>query len=290
MNSTNYLQCPVCESKKSVYFFTSSNTHGAKTYNNKQEFIYYVCNKCKAVFLTGVKPDTNYFKHYYCSDYRDEKTSNILASYIISFSNKVKTNLVTTYSNRKGTISILDIGSGHGHFLKSLPQTKFERWGLEIDRKLLKNYKKEGIKSISENFLTYNFGKKKFDCITMWHVIEHIHDPKKLIKKVYSLLKPDGLFIFSTPNTDSIGFKEGKENWFHLDAPRHFVLYSHSTLSCLANRKFIIVKKRNNWHDFPLDLFWSVKNSQKKYIYYALYPYFKYRDEETITHVWRKIK
>jgi 2-polyprenyl-3-methyl-5-hydroxy-6-metoxy-1,4-benzoquinol methylase len=98
---------------------------------------------------------------------------NLIAKYVIPGSHRIK---------------ILDIGSGTGTFLSQLSDNVYEKWGVEIEKKLTRLYKKLGIRGINQDFLTYNFKKQKFDCITMWHVIEHIHDPQKLIKKINSLL------------------------------------------------------------------------------------------------------
>lgn len=291
MKSLKHYSCPVCRSKETAFVLKARNSHGANVYDTKTEFEYWNCKVCSALFLVGQKANSSYYKKYYTKDYREEKTNSILSSYIISYSNIIKRDLVRKYTVAdKGNRSILDIGSGDATFLKALSQHKFNRYGLEIDRNLTASYKKEGITPISNDILTHNFKKQKFDCITMWHVIEHIHNPQKLMQKVNSLLTKNGVFIFSTPNTDSIGFQKGKENWFHLDAPRHFILYSSSSLQRLAkNNGFGIVEKRNNWHDFPLDLFWSLHKTQSKYLYYFFYPYFKFVDNETVTQVWRKV-
>jgi len=170
-----------------------------------------------------------------------------------------------------------------------LDKKQFNATGLEIDKNLVTAYKKRGLNGLSGDFLKIDFGKRKFDIVTMWHVIEHVADAQKLFKKVHALLSPHGLFIFSTPNTDSIGLTKGKADWFHLDAPRHFVLYSETTVQYIAEKYgFEMLHIRNNYHDFPLDLFWSLRNVKNKWFYYLLYPFFKYTDRETLTYVLKK--
>lgn len=290
MRNRKQNKCLVCNSEKTINLFMAANSHGSVVYSESKHFEYDRCLNCSAVFLVGVIPNKKYYKNFYSDSYRDENNNSGIASHIVNYSNTVKNHLIKKYvASDNSKKRILDIGSGTGNFLAQLPHEHYEKWGVEIDPKIMTSYKKLGITSVNEDFLTFDFGKQKFECITMWHVIEHIHDPLKLVKKVKNLLSKNGIFIFSTPNTDCIGFEKGKEHWFHLDAPRHFVLYNTQSLEKLAiENEFKVIETRNNWHDFPMDLFWSVRHSRSKYAFYLLYPIFKFIDRETITYVWRK--
>ena len=48
------------------------------------------------------------------------------------------------------------------------------------------------------------FKSASFDCITALEIFEHIEEYDKAILEIKRLLKPDGKFIMSTPNIDSI--------------------------------------------------------------------------------------
>ena len=45
-----------------------------------------------------------------------------------------------------------------------------------------------------------SFSKNKFDVITCFELFEHLYDPKYSLKKIYKLLKKNGIFYFTTLN------------------------------------------------------------------------------------------
>ena len=46
-----------------------------------------------------------------------------------------------------------------------------------------------------------------FDCVTLWHVLEHFHDPHKYISDILTLLKPGGICLVALPNCSSFDAK-----------------------------------------------------------------------------------
>jgi SAM-dependent methyltransferase len=77
----------------------------------------------------------------------------------------------------------------------------------------------------------WGFEDKFFDVVTLWHVLEHLPDPRETLREVNRILKDDGLLVVSTPNFDSFQAKVSKEKWFHLDMPRHYYHFSTRTLT-----------------------------------------------------------
>lgn len=284
-------QCPVCKGKKSKEILKAFNGHAKHVFSTEKKFVYDNCSNCGAIFLSNVAITPQFFKKYYDSQYRNIDSGLLfnLGMLLVSLANKKKTRAILKTSSGKKQLSILDIGSGHGDFLSQLNQIQFKRYGIEISKDLVHESSEKGLHIYHGDFLTHDFGNKKFDCICLWHVIEHIPNPQKLLKKIYSLLNNDGVFIFSTPSTDSLGFQLGKEHWFHLEAPRHIILYNQKSLSYLAKTyHFDELSTTNNYLEFPTDLFWSLQNSSHKLNYYLFYPFYKYTDSETITCIWRK--
>jgi len=74
------------------------------------------------------------------------------------------------------------------------------------------------------------FRPHSFDLITLWQVLEHLPEPMKTLETLTQLLKEGGILAISTPNIESLQAEMGKNQWFHLDPPRHLYLYSPQTL------------------------------------------------------------
>lgn len=103
---------------------------------------------------------------------------------------------------------ILDVGCGNGNFsvlLKKACNTK-EVYGIEISEKGVELAGRNGVKchqlDIDEE--DFPFEDDYFDAIFAGEVIEHLYDPDHFLDEVYRVLKPNGIFVLTTPNLASI--------------------------------------------------------------------------------------
>jgi len=97
---------------------------------------------------------------------------------------------------------LLDIGCGDGT-LGYYAKTKYkEVYGVDISEKAIDIARKRGIKTfkIDLNKETLPFPDNYFDAVTCLDVIEHIIDPRFLVKEIYRVLKKGEILIISTPN------------------------------------------------------------------------------------------
>jgi SAM-dependent methyltransferase len=60
-----------------------------------------------------------------------------------------------------------------------------------------------------------------FDAIAMWHSIEHLPEPWRVLDLAARRLNKGGVLLVAAPNPESAQARQHKEKWFHLDAPRH---------------------------------------------------------------------
>lgn len=75
-----------------------------------------------------------------------------------------------------------------------------------------------------------------FDVVTLWHVLEHMHHPRKNLKKIYRLLKPGGLLVFSIPNVNSIDARWFGRCWFGWELPRHLYHFPEGVMKDWLSR------------------------------------------------------
>lgn len=284
--------CRICDSKNMELFFTISNEKIASCKNEKERFSLYNCSDCKSIFIkkcgdckkniSGSK-EVNYFP-------AETKLVSVLAKVTKFISFSIKRRLITkALGDKQEKIRILDIGCGNGDFLLSLPSLIFEKIGVEIDTFRYNFCKGRGIRIYNLDLLKTPMKSLKFDAITLIHVLEHLERPVEFLRKINSLLSDDGVLLVSTPNTDSLGFKLGKEKWYHLNVQAHVVLFNENSFRKLCERTgFIPIKKINEFYDYFLDLFESLKDSKYKFLIYPFYFFFKLFLPETVTYICKK--
>jgi SAM-dependent methyltransferase len=70
----------------------------------------------------------------------------------------------------------------------------------------------------------------KFDCITMFEVIEHLPNPIETLKEIAGLLGPAGVLALSTPNCERPGAREGRPINIWFCPPLHISYFTAETL------------------------------------------------------------
>lgn len=141
---------------------------------------------------------------------------------------------VKTYLSA-ATPRLLDIGCGTGWSTSIWQKNGFAVTGLEpsltrgqVARDVYKlNVSHEHL----ENFVT----PELFDVIVLRHLLEHIAEPKKMLIKIKSFLKPDGILLIVIPNINCIGRYLFGSNWAWI-LPWHLHFYTPATLKRLLEK------------------------------------------------------
>jgi 2-polyprenyl-3-methyl-5-hydroxy-6-metoxy-1,4-benzoquinol methylase len=127
---------------------------------------------------------------------------------------------------------MLDVGCGRG-LLPSLMRARgWEAEGVEISDDAARHAREVlGLPVFVGPFVAYPGAPSSFDAVVIWHVLEHLPDPRAALEKAHALLKPGGLLMVAVPNFESAQAAFAGPHWFHLDVPRH---YFHFRLRVLA--------------------------------------------------------
>lgn len=131
-------------------------------------------------------------------------------------------------------VHLLDVGFGDGAFLDLAKRVGWEVSGVDPDPLTIDSARRRGLNVHLGNIEEFGNQYEVFDAITLNHVIEHVHDPKKTLKRAYDLLKPGGCLYLETPNLDAAGHRIYGRHWRGLEPPRHLVLFTWSSLEKLA--------------------------------------------------------
>ena len=127
---------------------------------------------------------------------------------------------------------ILDFGCGWGGFLRNVKNYK-SLSGIELRNECI-NFIQKNIKKIdiSDNLNSFD---KKFDIITMFHVLEHIPYQIKTLKLLKSKLKNKGKIIIEVPHAEDFlilqeELKEFKNFTFWSE---HLILHTYKSLKSI---------------------------------------------------------
>ena len=97
--------------------------------------------------------------------------------------------------------TLLDIGAGIGQFLHHAQPLFTQVTGTEVSSSAVKIAKeKYGLELLKGEVEDLNLPASSFDNITLFHVLEHVHDPARLIDRCRELLRPQGIMTIAVPN------------------------------------------------------------------------------------------
>lgn len=131
---------------------------------------------------------------------------------------------------------VMDIGAADGAFLFNIKQRNWDTSGIEISDSMLSQTRFHDLNIVIGDITQQQFPSQAYDVITLWHVFEHLADPREYLKQIQRILTPSGLLIMTLPNADSWQAHLFGRYWFHRDIPRHLFHYSPTTLSTLLNQ------------------------------------------------------
>jgi 2-polyprenyl-3-methyl-5-hydroxy-6-metoxy-1,4-benzoquinol methylase len=251
--------CPVCLNTD-ISGFLKCKDH----FISKETFEIFRCNKCGFVFTQDHPEESEAGRYYESEDYISHSDSkkgitDRLYQLVRQLMLKRKKKLIRKTTGLSAG-SILDIGCGTGHFLNSMKDTGWNTTGIEINEKARKYAESRFDLDVltPEKIKTLTAGI--FDCVTLWHVLEHFQEPNKIMEEIFRLLKPDGACIIALPNNQSFDSKYYGKEWAAYDVPRHLWHFNPATFSLFVKRnKFKLMEKKT----LPFDVFYISILSEK---------------------------
>ena len=244
-----YDSCPNC-GDKNISFILAAKDHTV----SGEEFEIWECKNCTQRFTQNIPEEDKIGKYYQSQNYISH--SDTSKGFINNLYHKVrkrtliqKRKLIQKTTGKK-TGNILDVGAGTGAFLNTMQQAGWSCTGIEPDenaRKKASELYNLDLKN-AENF--YLLPAATFDAITLWHVLEHVHDLHHYIDQLKKLLSPDGKLFIAVPNYTCGDETIYRESWAAYDVPRHLYHFSPQSMKkLLTSHGFKVEATKPMWYD-----------------------------------------
>lgn len=244
--------CPICGSN-SLHKEFSAVDH----FVSQECFDVWICGHCGFRFTQNVPDEQGIDKYYESADYISHSdTEKGLMNRLYHFARNMMLTAKAGHVTRATGLRqgwLLDIGSGTGYFAHLMTE-----WGWTV-RAIEKNSQARhfaqehfGLKSDDEEAFN-TLQDKSFDCITLWHVLEHLQHLNIMGDKFYRWLKDDGALLIAVPNNTSTDAIHYGADWAAWDVPRHLWHFSPATMQLFAQKHGFKIMKTI---PMPLDGFY----------------------------------
>jgi len=244
-----YTSCPVCKSTQIQLQLS------AKDYTvSGESFSIVACNNCTHLFTQNVAQQNEIGKYYASENYISHSDTQIglvnkLYHSIRKRTLQSKKKLIER-ETEKSNGNILDIGCGTGAFLNTMQKGGWKITGLEPDETArVKAKTLYGIDPQPSNNI-FNLSNNSYDAITMWHVLEHVHELNEYVAQLKNMLTEKGKIFIAVPNYTSYDAQHYGQFWAAYDVPRHLYHFSPESMKKLVEQHGLTIKKiKPMWFD-----------------------------------------
>jgi len=200
-----------------------------------ERFQFVRCTACGLVYLPQ-RPSPQDLVIYYSESYKCFQSYEDRGAVLRWLANRVaraKLRQIQAYLP-PGNKTLLDYGCGSGTWLTQLRRlgADLDMIGMDVVETPLHELREQGIPAhcCDEDSMFEHIARGSIGVIHLFHVIEHLPSPKKVLGCLKEALAPGGVILGQTPNVASRGCWFWGDLWNQWHAPYHFVLFSHDTL------------------------------------------------------------
>jgi 2-polyprenyl-3-methyl-5-hydroxy-6-metoxy-1,4-benzoquinol methylase len=252
-------RCPLCSSEMiNIHFVCIDH------FISGESFTIARCNRCGFLFTQDYPSENDMYRYYESDNYishsdTSEGTINKIYHLIRQLMLVRKRRIINRLTGLKSG-NLLDVGSGTGHFASMMKKSGWTVKGIEISEKARNASAATFDLDIIDPGKISELEANSFDCVTMWHVLEHFHDPYRYISDIITLLKPGAICLVALPNSSSFDANYYKQIWAAFDVPRHLWHFDPVTFNEFSVKSGLQVEHRLL---LPFDVFYISVLSEK---------------------------
>jgi ubiquinone/menaquinone biosynthesis C-methylase UbiE len=215
--------CVSCNSEDSHLLHLVPGHYSAEIYN------VVACSSC-GLIQVHPRPTKQYLKSFYNSHSDADPSASL--PYRISVFVQILAQIEEWYPN---PASILDVGCGNGSFLEIAKKFSRNVYGVDTSASCCRTCSEKGLTVCCGELEEVNLPTASFDVVTLFHVIEHVLDPRSFLAEVRRILKVGGGVVVRTPNIDSKISRVTGRYWGWMNPPFHLNYFSSYSLSKILN-------------------------------------------------------
>ena len=222
--------CLICHTRE-VFAFT------------KHSYRLYRCPSCHLLRTQLRESPQHLLRTYYSAEYFTGRPSRAGYADYIDDETVIRRNaqmflkLIACHLHRFPGRRLLDIGCATGTFMRQAQSQGFRVAGVDVSDFAISQARKNFPRQIHHGTLaTAKFRPGSFDLITLLDVFEHLPHPIQELARCRRLLKPSGLLVINTGDTDSFMAKLEGQRWHYFIPPQHLFFYSKNNLQQLLHQ------------------------------------------------------
>lgn len=244
--TTDVPLCPVCAHDR---FSPDARGYDYELRSCVNRWRFVRCTRCSHVWLNP-RPEnaalsTIYPGHYYAYRYAEAVPS--LARRVKDALDRRKFEFIARSLDRPLS-HFCDVGCGDGRYLRFAQARGVHSdncIGLELDQATVDRLTRAGFTAFNRRVEDCTeIPDGSLDLLTMFHVIEHVDDPCRVIQRIVRWLAPGGVAAIETPNLNSLDARLFRRSlWGGYHIPRHWNMFTPATLNRLLTEAGLAVQR-----------------------------------------------
>jgi SAM-dependent methyltransferase len=176
------------------------------------------CRECKTLY-TAQLPEAEHAEDY--DSYYHEGNLNIP-----DFISRRLDEIIEGFAPYKQNGRLLDIGFGAGTLLEAAQRAGWQPFGVEVAGRAVEQARAMGFEVFQGLLHEAKYPDDYFDVVTASEVLEHVPDPKMVLREIARVLRPGGLLWMTTPHGRGMSAHVLGLKWSTVSPPEHLQLFS----------------------------------------------------------------
>lgn len=204
----------------------------------REDFFFVVeCAQCGLGFVNPRPSLAEIHKYYPAKYYQGPPTASHERYLARRFT--AEASYLKPLQNGSGQKRLLDVGCANGDFPRFMAARGWEVEGVEISEA---SQRVTDFPIYTDEFDKIPVHEPRYDAVTAWAVLEHVHDPMAYFRKAAEVVKKRGLFVFLVQNFQSVASRY----LFCEDVPRHLYFFTRETVKQYLEKTGFALEKEVN--------------------------------------------